>query len=494
MTQTQENSRALRYAIIGAGMAGLLAAIKLKQQGQNNFVVYEKAGTIGGTWRDNRYPGLTCDVPAHAYTYSFAPYAEWNAYHATGAEIKRYFDTVAQDYNLAPFIQFHTEVTQCKFDEAAQQWHIDLSTGARDCVDVIICASGVLHHPKMPDIEGREDFKGACFHSAQWDESVTLDNQRIGLIGSGSSGIQIATALSARAKQLVHFQRSPQWIMPVQQFPYSEAEKQAFRQDVDKINAIRHDETYWHNVYRFNKGIIEPDSPEMKEIEAYCLNYLETSVTDPVLREKLRPNYRAACKRLVYSWQYYDTVQHPNVVIETEAIEKIEANGVRMANGDLHELDILVLATGFQADQFIRPTQVIGREQKSLDTAWAERASAYYAISVPFFPNFFMLNGPTGPVGNFSLIDIAEMQWGYIEQLLKPLQTGDAASLEPSMDAFLNYEDKRIEAAQKTIFNSGCTSWYLDKTGIPMTWPWSYQAFEEAMKKPDMQAYIAASR
>ncbi|MGC6475580.1 MAG: flavin-containing monooxygenase [Parvibaculales bacterium] len=490
MTDKNHQSRDLRYAIIGAGMAGLLAAIKLKEKGQTDFVVYEKADAMGGTWRENRYPGLTCDVPAHAYTYSFAPYAEWNAYHATGAEIKRYFETVAQDYDIEPFIQFNTEVKHCQFDEAAHQWHISLSDGRQDCVDVIICASGVLHHPKMPDIKGLGDFQGACFHSAQWDENVALDNQRIGLIGSGSSGIQIATALSSRAAQLVHFQRSPQWIMPVQQFPYSEEEKQAFRDDVEKINAIRYDETYWHNVYRFNKGIIEPDSPEMKEIEAYCLNYLETSVTDPVLREKLRPNYRAACKRLVYSWQYYDTVQRPNVLIETSAIDKIEANGVRMANGHLHELDILVLATGFQADQFIRPTQVIGREQKSLDTAWAERASAYYAISVPSFPNFFMLNGPTGPVGNFSLIDIAEMQWGYIEQLLKQLQTGAAASLEPTQEAFEAYEEKRIKAAQKTIFNSGCTSWYLDKTGIPMTWPWSYQAFVDAMKKPDMNAFI----
>ena len=477
-----------RTAIIGAGMAGLLAAINLKKA-KREFMVFEKADSLGGTWRDNRYPGLTCDVPAHAYTYSFAPYAEWNAYHATGPEIKRYFEKVAGDYGITPFIHFNTEITACHFQEASNNWELTDAHGENHIFDIVIVASGVLHHPSTPDITGLDDFQGSCFHSAQWEDDLILENNNIGIIGCGSSGIQIATALTSVANQLVHFQRSPQWIMPVEQFNYTEEEKQAFRDNQKLIDDIRYDKQYWDNIYRFNKGIINPDSPEMQMIEDICRDYLEASIQDPALREKLRPDYRAACKRLIYNWQYYDCVQNQNVFVETGSIDRVMASGVQMQDGTFHTLDILVLATGFHADRFIKPTSVIGRNGLSLDTFWTPRPTAHYAVTLPGFPNMFMLNGPTGPVGNFSLIDIAERQWEYIDQLLSIIHSGDAETVEPKISAFEDYEKRRIEAAQKTIFSSGCSSWYLDKTGIPMTWPWSYQDFADAMQQPILSEY-----
>lgn len=483
-----DSTKALRYAVIGAGMAGLLAAIKLKERGEN-FTVFEKAAKLGGTWRENRYPGLTCDVPAHAYTYSFEPYAEWQSYYATGGEIQTYFEYVASKYDLLPSIRFNSEVVGAVFDDASQTWTLTLGNGERIEVDVVIAASGVLHHPKTPDIPGLDTFAGPAFHTARWDDAAPIDGARVGLIGCGSTGIQIVTAINKRVKNLVHFQRSPQWVMPVPQFAYTDEDRAAFRKDPALIDAIRYNEEYIGAIKRFTDGVTDIEGEAMHQIEEVCRQHLEDSIRDPILREKLRPNYRAACKRLIYSWCYYEEVQHPAVFVETGRIERIEPNGVRMQDGTFHELDTLILATGFHADRFIRPTTVLGAGGVSLDTVWERRPTAYYAVTIPGFPNFFMLNGPTGPVGNFSLIDIAERQWTYIDQLIARLRSGEARGVVPTQAAFDDYETRRIAAAKKTIFGSGCTSWYLDDEGVPATWPWSYDDFDKAMSRPVMEDY-----
>jgi len=479
----------LRYAIIGAGMSGILAAIKLHQHGETQIAVFEKAAALGGTWRDNRYPGLTCDTPSHAYSYSFALNPDWSGYYATGVEINAYFTKVAADFGIMPLIRFNTEVLSCRFDEGQPVWQLGLSTGERMEADVIIVASGVLHHPNLPDLAGLASFRGKAFHSASWDDSAILDGARIGIIGGGSTGTQLVNALSRRAARVVQFQRSPQWIMPVPQFPYSAAEREAFRKDPALMEAIRNDPQYWANIYRFTDGLTDFTSPQMAEIEAICRQNLEAKVTDPALREKLRPNYPAGCKRLIYSWEYYDCVQRPGIYVETGKIETMIPAGVRMQDGTLHPLDVIVLATGFKADQFIRPATVTGRNGLTLDTFWDTRPTAHYAVTMPGFPNLFMLNGPGSPVGNFPLIDIAERQWVYIEQLLAPLRARHAVAVEPTRAAHAAYEARRIAAARKTIFAAGCTNWYLDKTGIPGTWPWGYQAFAEAMAGPAAEEF-----
>jgi cation diffusion facilitator CzcD-associated flavoprotein CzcO len=466
-------------------MAGILAGVKLRERGETDIIILEKAGSVGGTWRENRYPGLTCDVPAHAYTFSFAPNPEWSAYYAPGPEIRAYFEGLVSRYGLAPYLKLNREVIACSFDDASAQWRITDAAGEVWIADVLIAASGVLHHPNIPEIEGRASFAGACFHSAQWNDDAKLDGARVGVIGSGSTGVQIVTALADRAKRVVHLQRSPQWIMPVPFFLYTDAERQAFRDNPALIDEIRYSKEYWATVHRFTDAIVNVDGPEMAEIEAICRENLEASIKDPVLRETLRPKYRAACKRLIYSWSYYDAVQKPSVAVDTGAIACIEPKGVRMREGTLHELDSIVLATGFRADRFIRPTQVLGLDGASLDDAWSVRPTAHYAVAIPGFPNFFMLNGPTGPVGNFSLIDIAEAQWAYIDQLIDTLRHG-ARMVQPKAQAHASYEARRIDAAKRTIFGSGCSSWYLDATGVPSSWPWSYQAFIDAMKTPDI--------
>jgi cation diffusion facilitator CzcD-associated flavoprotein CzcO len=476
-----------RFIIIGAGMAGILAAIKLREAGHTNVTIYEKADRIGGTWRDNRYPGLTCDVPAHAYTYEFAPNPEWSAYLVGGAEILAYFEKVVDDYGVRPLINFNAEIVRMAWQD--DQWEVETAGGVVDHAHAVIACTGVLHFPKMPDIKGLDHFAGIAMHTALWDESVALEGKRIGIIGNGSTGIQMAVALGQADHEVVHFQRSPQWMMPYPNHVYTEEDKARFRVSLDAINEIRYDPTYEANVQRFTTGITDIDGPEMTAIEDICRNWLEQAVADPVLRAKLTPNYRAACKRLIYSMDYYAAAQLPNVETIVCGIERIVPEGVIDNEGVLHKLDVLALATGFHTDRFIRPISVKGIGGRDIEDAWATRCQAYMAISIPDFPNFFLMNGPSSPVGNFSLIDVAEKQWRYIEQLLNRVGESNARGIVVSHAAHNAYEARRIKAAKASIFGSGCTSWYLDATGVPITWPWDYAAFAAAMVTPDFDAF-----
>ncbi|MFN8627528.1 MAG: NAD(P)/FAD-dependent oxidoreductase [Candidatus Binatia bacterium] len=478
--------RPLRIAIIGAGMAGILSAIKLDEAGCHDFVVYEKADRVGGTWRENTYPGVACDVPSHLYSYSFAPNPEWSHLYSPGAEIQAYFEEVARRYRVDERVRFATEIARCEF--VGGRWHLQGANGLRDQADVVIAATGVLHHPSIPAIDGLDTFAGACFHSARWDHAVALDGRRVGVIGTGSTGVQIVSALAERVAKLTLFQRTAQWIAPQENPPYSSAEQEAFRRDPALMRTMHREMS---RVMReaFANVVVDAASPQMRQLEATCLANLENNVRDPALREKLRPNYRAACKRLVISPDFYAAVQKPSVELVTEAIERIEAGGVRTRAGHLHALDVLVLATGFRVDRFMRPIHVIGRGGVRLDDLWAQRPVAYLSISIPGFPNLFMLNGPNGPVGNFSLIEVAELQIAYILQLLEPLRRGHCREISASESATAQFDSARVEQATRTVWATGCRSWYLDDRGIPAVWPWTFDRFCDEMAAPKPEAY-----
>lgn len=484
---TKESDQELRFVVIGAGMAGLLALIKLREAGYTKVIRYEKGNGVGGTWRENTYPGLHCDTPAHNYAYSFALNPDWSRYLAPGPEIHEYYERIVDDFKVRELIQLNEEVVRCEFSDG--RWDIETKSGIRNQADVVIAATGVLHHPSYPKIKGLESFEGACFHTARWDHSVPLDGKRIGIIGNGSTGVQLVSALAARASKLKHFQRTPQWIMPVPNPAYTEEQKAAFRANPQLLQALKYDENYFRNVKRFTTAVADANSAEIAEIEEICRQNLEQSVHDPVLREKLRPNYQAACKRLIFSPDYYAAIQLPSAELVTERIECVEPKGVRTQDGTLHELDVLALATGFQADKFMRPIKITGRNGIALDDFWAQRPTAYLAVSMPDFPNFFMLNGPTGPVGNFSLTEIAEFQWDYIAQLIDLLDSGRYSEISVTRAAMADYEERRIAKAKQTVFGSGCQSWYLDADGVPSTWPWDHDAFEQAMQRPKLEDY-----
>ncbi len=476
-----------RFVIIGAGMAGVLAVIKLREAGYDNLAIYEKADRIGGTWRENTYPGLTCDVPAHVYTYSFAPKPDWSQVFAPGPEIFNYFQEISDQYGVTEVVRFNEEVNDCVYKDG--QWHIGTKSGARDVADYVIAATGVLHHPAYPNIAGLNDFKGAMFHSSRWDHSVKLDGARVGVIGTGSTGVQIVCALSGRAKPLIQFMRTPQWIKPVPNAPFTEDQISAFKADSVLLKSLQQSPEYMVNVREWSKATVDADSPQIKALEDLVMQNLDEHVKDPVLREKLRPDYRAGCKRIVLSPNYYEKVQHPDVQVVTDKITQVEAGGVRTADGKLHELDVLVLATGFKADAFLRPMNVIGNHGTKLNDVWAHGPSAYLAMSIPDFPNLFMLNGPTGPVGNFSLIDIAERQLDYIFQLVDHVKTGNCRGINVTHEAMQEYETARRAQARKTIFATGCNSWYLDEEGIPNIWPWTYDYFEAETAAPKLDKF-----
>jgi cation diffusion facilitator CzcD-associated flavoprotein CzcO len=477
--------RQLRIAVIGAGMAGILSAIKLLEAGYDDFTVYEKADRVGGTWRENTYPGLACDVPSHLYSYSFALHPDWSHRYSPGPEIQRYFEGVVDEYELDDRIRLGDEVSSLELRDG--RWHLETAAGHRDVVDAVIAATGVLHHPRYPDIEGLDDFAGACFHTARWDHSVEIDGARVGMIGTGSTAIQITSAITERVGKLALFQRTAQWVLQAENPEYTDDERLHFRDQPETIATMHRDLSDAFGL--FANAVVDADSPEIKLIEQACLENLEQNVRDPELRERLRPSYRAACKRLIVSPDFYEAMQYPNAELVTERIERIEPGGVRTADGRLHELDVLVLATGFHADAFMRPMHIAGRDGRTLAEEWDPRPNAYMSISIPDFPNLFMLNGPNGPVGNFSLIEVAELQFGYILQLLEQLRSGGVAEISTTRAATEEQDAARVEAAQKTIWVTGCRSWYLDDRGVPAVWPWSFDRFRKEMAAPDLAAY-----
>jgi cation diffusion facilitator CzcD-associated flavoprotein CzcO len=466
-------------------MAGILSAVKLREAGFTDIVVYEKADRLGGTWRENTYPGVACDVPSHLYSYSFAPNPEWSHVFSPGPEILAYLESVARRFGVEKYVQYGTEVLRLTFTKG--RWQITTSDGTTDDADVVIAATGVLHHPSYPAIGGLEEFAGPVFHTARWDHSVPLDRARVGLIGTGSSSVQTTCALVDNVAELVLFQRTPQWVLPVANPPITEDQRIQYRTNPATMASARAELATMFEE-GFANAVVDADSAQVRLLQQLCEANLET-VADPELRERLRPNYRAACKRLIISPNFYEAVQRPNARLVTAAIAKVEADGVRTADGTLHPLDVLVLATGFRVDRFLRPIEVVGRGGVSLDEVWSPRPWAYLSISVPDFPNLFMLNGPNGPVGNFSLIDVAELQFGYVMQLVEALADGRFREISPTDAAARRFEDERTDAAGKTVWVTGCRSWYLDDRGIPAVWPWTFTRFRQEMTRPDLSHY-----
>jgi cation diffusion facilitator CzcD-associated flavoprotein CzcO len=476
----------LRVVVIGAGMAGILAAIKLREAGFDDVVIYEKADRLGGTWRENTYPGLACDVPSHLYSYSFAPNPAWSHRFAPGPEILAYFEEVARDYEVEALIRYGQEIVGCTFADG--RWTIATAGGATDVADIVIAATGVLHHPAYPDVPGLDSFAGPAFHSARWDHDARLAGKRVGVVGTGSTAIQIVSTLVDEVAELTLFQRTPQWVAPVDNPAYSVREQAEFRERPELMAALRAEQARTLTDV-FANHLVDARSPQLQAIHDVCVANLESSVKDPALRERLRPNYRAACKRLIMSDSFYDAIQRPNARLVTEGIARVEPSGVRTRDGRLHALDVLVLATGFQVDRFMRPMTVVGREGVTLEDAWRQGPAAYMAIAIPDFPNLFMLNGPNGPVGNFSLIEVAELQLGYIVRLIDQVRAGACREVSVARAAAALFDAARREAARHTIWSSGCKSWYLDATGVPTAWPWTFDRFQEEMAAPHLDDF-----
>lgn len=469
-----------RVAVVGAGMSGILMAIKLSEAGLRDFSVFEKADTVGGTWRENTYPGIACDVPSHHYCYSFEPNPEWSRRFSPGQEIKAYFESCASKYGVLDHVEFNTVLESMDWRDGA--WHLVTACGGRSekrVFDIVVSAAGVLHQPAYPNIEGLESFAGDCFHTARWDHGVDLKGKRVGIIGTGSTAAQIVPSIVDRVGKLRLFQRTPQWIHPLPDKSYWGSSKALFR----RVPALM------RGLYKFYYLALEKVFAEVvvgersaKALNRACQKNLDT-VRDPELRAKLTPDYQPGCKRLIFSSLFYPAIQKPNAELVTESIERIEEKGVRTSDGRLHELDVLVLSTGFKADRFLRPVVVKGQDGIDLDEIWEDGPHAYRSVGVPGLPNFFMLIGPHSPIGNLSLVAIAEWQAGYVLRCIDKI-CRERVQVMPTREATDRLAEEMREATQKTVWVSGCSSWYLDAQGRPSLYPWKPSRFQEEMQQP----------
>lgn len=473
--------RQMKVAIIGAGVSGLCMAAKLADAGIDSYTVFEKADEVGGTWRDNTYPGLTCDVPSRYYSYRFAPNPKWTRLLPPGPELQAYFRQVADERGIRRHIRFGCDVTRAEYDDGT--WHLTTTFG-EETFDVVVIATGVLRIPNYPDIPGRETFAGAAFHSSRWDHSIALPDKRIGLVGNGSSGVQIIAELGGKVRQLTLFQRTAQWVYPMPNPHYSRLTRQLLSR-LPGFNALGH--WFWGSFTRrvFGGALIR-SGWRRSLVQATCRWNLRLSVRDPELRAKLTPNYQPMCKRLAMSRNFYRSVQHPTVDVITDRIERIEPRGTVTVDGTLHELDILVYATGFDARAYLRPLKLIGEGGITLDEAWADGPIAYRSVAVPRFPNLFMLMGPHSPLGQQSFMAIAEDQADYAMWWIRRIRNGVVRTAAPTEAATKEYNELMKAALPQTIWASGCSSWYLGKDGLPELFPWAPKTHSELLRRPEL--------
>ncbi len=478
---TMTGNRPLRIAILGAGASGIMAAIKLREAGYRDISIFEKASDLGGTWRDNRYPGITCDVPSHAYRYSFAPNPDWSRVCAPGAEILQYVRRTAEQFGVTDLIRYDSEVTSAGFLDG--QWKLATVKGDQGLFDVVITATGVLHHPVWPDIPGLEDFTGQAFHSARWNDDVTLAGKRVAVIGTGSTAIQIVGASVDQVAQLSLFQRTAQWVLPLPNRDYAPEELAMYRADPALLEAEYAQMTNRMN-RTFSAAVVGENPEAYEKIVTACQEHLEL-VQDPDLRKQLTPDYPVGCKRLVMSGDFYAAIQHPNARLVTAGIAQFCPEGIRTTDGEVHPFDVIVLATGFDTHRFFRPMQVRGPGGRTLDSAWAEGNEGYLTVAVPGFPNWFMIGGPTSPIGNFSWLLTAETQFAYICKLIDRIADRPGAAIAPKAVAADAFNQAVRDRLPQTVWAGGCQSWYIDNSGNIASWPWTFDKFQQDLAEPN---------
>jgi cation diffusion facilitator CzcD-associated flavoprotein CzcO len=490
MTKLQDSSAKaadVRFVIIGAGMGGILMAIKLKEAGFHDFVIIEKGDRVGGTWRENTYPGLHCDFPSHFYSFSFFHNPNWSHRFSPGAEIRDYLESAAHAFGVHDAIRFNSKVVDGRWKSDA--WTVTLEGGETLRAGNLIAATGYLHVPNFPQIEGLESFAGKKVHTAQWDHSVALEDKRIGIIGTGSTSTQIVSKLSGQVSHLTVFQRTPQWVVQQDNPCFSEEEKRAFAAN-PALLAKMYDDAKAEMVALADDAILggNPDT------RAYLVANVEENlarVKDSELRRKLTPDYAPGCKRLVISPRFYEAIQHPDCSLVTEPIVRVEPGGVRTGDGTLHELDVLVLATGYDTQAYFRPLDLHGEGGMPIGEVWRERPVAFRTMTVPHMPNFFLVEGPFSPIGNVCAFLTAELQVAHIIKLIKAAAEKQV-SIAPREDKTQELLGTYRDAARTTIWaTGGCMSWYQDDDGVPTLYPFSNQTFEAEMTAdPDLSEYV----
>jgi cation diffusion facilitator CzcD-associated flavoprotein CzcO len=460
----------VKLAIIGSGFAGLGMAIQLKKAGFDDFVVLEKDDDLGGTWRDNRYPGCACDVPSHMYSFSYELNPGWSRMFAPQEEIWAYLRRCADKYGLAPHIRYGAAVDSLEWDDEARHWRVALGDGTMLTPRAVVSGMGALHVPSLPDIPGAEHFAGTAFHSAQWDHSCDLTGKRVAVIGTGASAVQFVPKVAERAASLRVFQRTPPWIQPKPDFVFPAWARAIFRCVPGAARAFR-DVIYWVLEARAVGFTINPKlmAPQEKLARAH----LARQVPDPELRAKVTPDYTIGCKRILLSGDYYPALSRPNVDVVTDAITEITETGLVTADGTAHDVDVIIYGTGFKVTDALAGQRIVGRGGVKIQEAWADGIEAHHGVTIAGFPNLFLLLGPNTGLGHNSVVFMIESQVQHVMSCLRLLAEDKADVIEVRPEAQRRFNRGLQRRLRKAVWNEGgCKSWYLDDKGVNRTlWP-----------------------
>ena len=477
----------LRVAVIGAGFAGLGAAIRLRAAGLGEVTVYERASSLGGTWRDNEYPGCACDIPSQLYSFSFAPNPDWTRMYPAQAEIRAYLEKVADDFGLRDCLRFNAELVEAAFDEAAALWRLRFADGRSAEAEVLVGATGPLSKPAFPRIEGMERFEGVAFHSSRWRGDVDLAGRRVAVIGTGASAIQLVPRIAEAASRVTVYQRTPPWVLPHRDRPLAPWERRLYRA-LPLVQRLRRWLLYLRQellVFGFLGG-----AGVQERFRRFALGQLERQVADPALRTALTPDYAPGCKRLLISNDWYPALQRPNVELVPEAVARLEGREVVTASGARRAADVVVFATGFAATDFVTPLRILGRGGRDLAATWKAGAATHLGIAVAGFPNFFLLVGPNTGLGHNSLVFMIEAQLRYLEGALRALRAPGARTLEVKPEAQARSYAEVQARMRKTVWASGCRSWYLSADGRNDTlWPGSTIDYWRRTRRFDRENY-----
>jgi cation diffusion facilitator CzcD-associated flavoprotein CzcO len=478
----------LPVIIIGSGFSGLGMGILLKQAGIHSFTILEKAGDVGGTWRENHYPGAACDIPSHLYSFSFEPNPSWTRAFSPQPEILDYLRRCAKKYGIEPHIRFHAEVDRAVFDDATATWTVHTKDGSSLCGRALVVGNGALHIPSFPEIPGRESFQGKAFHSARWDQDHDLTGKRVAVIGTGASAIQFVPQIAPKVAKLHLFQRTPPWIIPRLDRAFSGAEQAAFARLPWWHRAYRA-AIYWKLEAQVLGFTVEPRI--LKLAEKIARKHLYASIQDPALRAALTPSYRMGCKRILLSDDYYPALTRPNVELVTDPIEAITLTGLLTRSGAHREVDAIIYGTGFNVAEYIAPIHIQGAGGRELNETWRTAPEAYFGITVSGFPNLYLLMGPNTGLGHNSMIFMIEAQARYALQCIQALRDRGLASMDVRPDVQTSFNADLQEKLSRTVWASGCRSWYQTQGGRNSTiWPGFTWDYWRKTRRVDLSDYV----
>jgi cation diffusion facilitator CzcD-associated flavoprotein CzcO len=476
-------------AVVGAGFGGVGAVVMLRRAGYDDVTVFERGERVGGVWHHNTYPGAACDVPSHLYEFSFALNPRWSRRYAPQAEIQAYLEAVARDHGVLDRIRKNTEVERAEWEAERGKWVLQTSAGPHEA-DVLLTACGQLSVPSVPPIPGLESFEGPAFHTARWRHDVELPRKRVAVVGTGCSAIQVVPAIQPAVAHLDVYQRSPGWTFPRYDFAYKERTKRVF----ERFPALqRLDRKANFAFHEFGAAAMTSRRALLKPLRAACRWQINHAIKDPVLRRKVTPTDEVGCKRVMLTDDWYPALTQPNVDLVTDRIEQITPGGVRTVDGTDRPADVLVLATGFKSHSFTAPMEVVGRDGRSLADEWADVPRAYLGLSVPGFPNLFLLYGPNTNGGTGSVIYTIESGMAHVIDALRALERADAQRIELRRETAERFDRELRAALAGTVWHTGCTSWYLDENGNdPNQWPWLWSTYRRRTAQLEPGAYELA--